>query len=299
MDQIKIGKYIAGKRKELGMTQRQFAEKLGMSDKSVSKWERGVCLPDVSVYSELCLILEISINEFVAGEDIAQESIVKKSEENIMGVVTDSNHKQKRLKTMICILLVISVLAVSVIGITAYRAARPQNFIAPVDWNSLEMEAVALLAGPDGAYLYKFITTDDYNRLNLYISEYQSGELVNRETIELGFDGIESPENGKVLILPDFKNYTVKVVISAEGSKLSTEIPILENVTDREYYGRSSTEIRESTDIRYNEEQALVALIYDHDEMWVLDIDDLMNGQTDSLSKNDYVYCFSFEFCKE
>lgn len=50
MNQIKIGKYIAGKRKELGMTQAQVAEKLGMSDKSVSKWERGVCLPDVSVY---------------------------------------------------------------------------------------------------------------------------------------------------------------------------------------------------------------------------------------------------------
>ena len=57
MDLIKIGKYIAGKRKELGMTQKQLAEKLGMSDKSVSKWERGVCLPDVSVYSDLCLIL--------------------------------------------------------------------------------------------------------------------------------------------------------------------------------------------------------------------------------------------------
>ena len=68
MDLVKIGKYIAGKRKDLGMTQKQLAEKLGMSDKSVSKWERGVCLPDVSVYSELCQILGISINEFLAGE---------------------------------------------------------------------------------------------------------------------------------------------------------------------------------------------------------------------------------------
>ncbi|WP_368230025.1 helix-turn-helix domain-containing protein [Blautia wexlerae] len=64
MDLIKIGKYIAGKRKSLGMTQKQLAEKLGMSDKSVSKWERGVCLPDVSVYKELCSILGISLNEF-------------------------------------------------------------------------------------------------------------------------------------------------------------------------------------------------------------------------------------------
>ena len=48
MDLIRIGQYIAGKRKALGLTQKQLAEKLGVSDKSVSKWERGVCLPDVS-----------------------------------------------------------------------------------------------------------------------------------------------------------------------------------------------------------------------------------------------------------
>ena len=63
MDLVKIGQYIAGKRKNLGMTQKQLAEKLGMSDKSVSKWERGICLPDVSIYSDLCLLLGISINE--------------------------------------------------------------------------------------------------------------------------------------------------------------------------------------------------------------------------------------------
>ena len=79
MDLIKIGKYIAEKRKELGMTQKQLAEKLGMSDKSVSKWERGVCLPDVSVYSDLCRVLGIGIHEFLAGEDILQEEITQKS----------------------------------------------------------------------------------------------------------------------------------------------------------------------------------------------------------------------------
>jgi hypothetical protein len=67
----------------------------------------------------------------------------------------------------------------------------------------------------------------------------------------------------------------------------------------REYYGRSAAEIVGKTDIRYNEEQGLLALIYDNDQMRVLDINDLMNGQTDSLRENDYVYYFSFEFCKE
>lgn len=81
MDLIKIGKYIAEKRKALGLTQKQLAEQLGMSDKSVSKWERGICLPDVSVYMELCGILGINMNEFLAGEDISEENIVKIAEE--------------------------------------------------------------------------------------------------------------------------------------------------------------------------------------------------------------------------
>lgn len=300
MDLIKIGKYIAGKRKDLGMTQKQLAEKLGMSDKSVSKWERGVCLPDVSVYSDLCLILGISINEFLAGEDIAQENIEKKSEENIIGVATDSKHKQKRLKAIICALLIIAVLAISVIGTALYRAYKPMNFIAPVSDDSVEMQTVRLLAGPDGAHVYKFTTTDEYTRLNIYISEYQSGELVNKDRMGLGFEGIGSPKNGEIIIVPDYEHAVIKLVISTdEGSKFSTELPIMEGVEDREYYGRSSSRIEGETNILYDSEQPLVGMIYDNDEMYVIDLYDMLSGETDSISKNDYMYLFSYEFCKE
>ena len=118
VDLIKIGKYIAGKRKELGLTQRQLADKLGMSDKSISKWERGICLPDVSVFLDLCQILGISINEFLAGEDIVHEDLIQKSEENIIGIATENKKKQKLLKKIICLLLVISILAISIIGVS-------------------------------------------------------------------------------------------------------------------------------------------------------------------------------------
>ena len=114
MDLIKIGSYLAEKRKALGLTQRQVAEKLGMSDKSVSKWERGVCLPDVSVYSELCSILGISINEFLAGEDIEEEVLVKKSEENLLGMASDSRIKQRRLKRIVGALIIILLIFMSV-----------------------------------------------------------------------------------------------------------------------------------------------------------------------------------------
>ena len=107
MDLIKIGKYIAGKRKSLGMTQKQLAEKLGMSDKSVSKWERGICLPDVSVYLELCEILGISLNEFLAGEDIEIDNIEKKSEDTLIQITKDNGRKQRYLKRIIIVLLIV------------------------------------------------------------------------------------------------------------------------------------------------------------------------------------------------
>lgn len=299
MDLIKIGKFIAEKRKNLGLTQRQLAEKLGMSDKSVSKWERGICLPDVSVYSDLCQILGISINEFLAGEDIVHEDIIQKSEENIIGIASESKRKQNYLKMIIYLLLAISILAISIIGVSAYRSNRPQNYIVPVEKDSIEMETAKLLSGPDGAYIYKFTTTDEYKNLKLYYSKYHSGVFQDKENIELGFKGMDSPEYGEILIVPDFERFVVKIIIASDGSKISTEIPILEDVADREFYGRSMTEISEKTDITYNKEQPLLALIYDNNEMWVPDINDLMNGQTDSLSMNDYVYSFSFEFCKD
>lgn len=299
MDLIKIGKFIAEKRKNLGLTQRQLAEKLGMSDKSVSKWERGICLPDVSVYFDLCQILGISINEFLAGEDIVHEDIIQKSEENIIGIASESKRKQNYLKMIIYLLLAISILAISIIGVSAYRSNRPQNYIVPVEKDSIEMETAKLLSGPDGAYIYKFTTTDEYKNLKLYYSKYHSGVFQDKENIELGFEGMDSPEYGEILIVPDFERFVVKIIIASDGSKISTEIPILVDVADREFYGRSMTEISEKTDITYNKEQPLLALIYDNNEMWVPDINDLMNGQTDFLSMNDYVYSFSFEFCKE
>ena len=298
MDLIKIGKYIAGKRKSLGMTQRQLAEKLGMSDKSVSKWERGVCLPDVSVYKELCSILGISLNEFLAGEDIAQENMIQKSETNIIEVIRDNINKQKCLKVMRCILLVISICAVAVIGFIIYRLKKPQNYISPIAKDSIEMQTAELLAGPDGAFIYKFVTTDEYKKLRLHIYQYESGKLSNQDKVEIGFEDIGSPKSGEIVMVPDFDNYVIKLIISGDGSKLSTEIPILENVEDREYYGRSATEIQNIVDIRYNKQQPLIAFLYDDETMSVPALDDLVNSQTEFISNNDYVYYVAFEFCK-
>lgn len=90
MDNIKIGKLIAKCRKEKNLTQKELAELLGVTDKSVSKWETGICLPDVSLYKELCNLLGITLNEFFAGEKIIDENYKKKADENLYNALENS-----------------------------------------------------------------------------------------------------------------------------------------------------------------------------------------------------------------
>ncbi len=300
MDLVKIGKYIAGKRKNLGLTQKQLAEKIGMSDKSVSKWERGICLPDVSLYFDLCSLLGISINEFLAGEDIVHENIEKKSEENIISVVTDSKRKQKSLKYIICALLILSILTTAVIATSLYRANKPMNFITPMDENSVEMQTVNLIAGPDGANAYQFTTTDKFARLKICYSEYHQGKLLNKEPIEIGFDDMDSPKNGGIIIVPDYNHAVVKLVVWTDaGSKASINLPLMEGVEGREYYGRSQIRIEGEPEILYDMEEVFLAWVYDKDEFKIPNLHDLLLGKTDAFSENEYIYLFSYEFCKK
>ena len=89
--------------------------------------------------------------------------IIQKSETNIIEVIKDNINKKKCLNVMKYILLVISICAVSIIGFTIYRLKKPQNYISPIAKDSIEMQTAELLAGPDGAFIYKFVTTDEYN----------------------------------------------------------------------------------------------------------------------------------------
>lgn len=297
MDLMKIGRYIAEKRKALGMTQRQLAEKLGMSDKSVSKWERGICLPDVSVYFELCSILGISINEFLAGEDILAERMIEKAEENIVQITKESKRKEKRSRGMIIMLAALFAMILAVAAGWIIYMNRPQNSIAPMERNSLEMKTAEILSGPDGAWMYRFVTTDTFQSLNIYVSEYRAGKLISKENLELSYEEIGSPQNGMLLILPDFESFSVRLILVDEGARLSTEIPILQEAEGRQWYGRSSTQITENTPIRYGEEQGIMALIYGKKEIRIGCIQEYEQGIASPV--NDYVYYFSVQFCKE
>ena len=298
MDLVKIGKYIAGKRKALGMTQKQLAEKLNMSDKSVSKWERGICLPDVSVYMELCEILGISINEFLAGEDIAAENVEKKSEDNIIQVTKDSKKKQKNLKSILAVVTTFAVIMVLVLGaVFVHKVMQPKNYITAVDRTSAEMKTAELLSGADGAYLFNFYAKEEYKTLIIYLSEYQAGELINKSKVaDLDYDGIESAKRGVIAVIPDFELFRVKLIIADDYSKCSTDFPILENVENREYYGRSATQVEGEVPIQRDTEQGLMALIYGEDGLEAIPVKEMEQGNF--REKNDYVYYLSFRFGK-
>lgn len=298
MDLVKIGKYIAGKRKALGMTQKQLAEKLNMSDKSVSKWERGICLPDVSVYMELCEILGISINEFLAGEDIDAENVEKKSEDNIIQVTKDSKKKQKNLKSILAVVTIFAVIMVLVLGaVFVHKVMQPKNYITAVDRTSAEMKTAELLSGADGAYLFNFYAKEEYKTLTIYLSEYQAGELINKSKVaDLDYDGIESAKRGVIAVIPDFELFRVKLIIADDYSKCSTDFPILENVENREYYGRSATQVEGEVPIQRDTEQGLMALIYGEDGLEAIPVKEMEQGNF--REKNDYVYYLSFRFGK-
>lgn len=95
MDQEKIGKLIAECRKEKKITQVELANKLGVTDKSVSKWENGKCLPDVSLYKGLCNILGMTLNEFFIGERIKEEKFKEQADENLFNAIENSSFTLK------------------------------------------------------------------------------------------------------------------------------------------------------------------------------------------------------------
>lgn len=100
MDQLKIGRFIAECRKDAGLTQKQLAEKLNITDRAVSKWETGKALPDSSIMLELCLILKITVNDLLSGEVITMDNYNKELENRLIEMVKQKEESDKRLLNM-------------------------------------------------------------------------------------------------------------------------------------------------------------------------------------------------------
>ena len=119
MDQIKIGRFIAEQRKKANLTQMQLAEKLGITDRAVSKWETGRAMPDSSIMLSLCGILNVTVNDLLSGEVISMENYNKESERNLLEAVKQKEASDKQLLFMevlvgiICVAVLLALIIIA------------------------------------------------------------------------------------------------------------------------------------------------------------------------------------------
>lgn len=137
--QEKTGKFIAECRKERGLTQRQLAERLSISDKTVSKWETGNGMPDTSIMEELCAALSINVNELLSGERLTDVSYNGKAEENMKELMKEKE-AQKKGAWVGTVIAVVGGFILCAMFLLA--AAGPNLFI-----NFIDMPSVILILG--------------------------------------------------------------------------------------------------------------------------------------------------------
>lgn len=154
MDQIKIGQFIAERRKLKNLTQLELAEKLHITDRAVSKWENGRAMPDSAIMIDLCKELEISVNELLCGEVLKMEENEKKAEENLIELKRQKEEADKRLLNMEIVLIVFSILFLVAMTLIASYLTMPDwlriviisfavIIIIPIFIVSLKIEQVA------------------------------------------------------------------------------------------------------------------------------------------------------------
>ena len=120
MDQEKIGKFIAKRRKEKKLTQRELAELLGVSDRTVGNWECARNMPDLSLFKPLCEILDITLNELICGEKLDKEKINEKLEDNISKTIDYTTSKINKSNNQVGLIFIIFGIIVSITSFTIF-----------------------------------------------------------------------------------------------------------------------------------------------------------------------------------
>jgi transcriptional regulator with XRE-family HTH domain len=147
MDQVKIGKFIARQRKQENLTQLQLAQKLGITDRAVSKWETGKAMPDASIMLALCDILHMSVNELLRGEEIPPENSGKEMEAQLLAMVREKERNDRLLLILEWVIGILSCLVVLIpAGITSLVAIEPE-------WARIAVALSGILPGIIGCCL--------------------------------------------------------------------------------------------------------------------------------------------------
>ena len=130
MDQIKIGRFIAERRREKNLTQMQLAEKLNVTDRAVSKWERGKTMPDSSIMLDLCYVLGITVTDLLYGEVISMDNHNEKLEEQLLEIIKQKEESDKRLLSLEWVIGILSLLVLFIPIIIA-------SYLPMEDWQRI------------------------------------------------------------------------------------------------------------------------------------------------------------------
>lgn len=143
MNQVAIGNFIGKKRKELNLTQAQLAEKLGVSNKTVSKWENGKCMPDYGIIQPLCAELGISVSELMDGEEQPQDSIRAYDEDQILDLIKRTQALESQRTTLSGVILIVLGIAICALSFS-FGGSDVKDFVSGV---MLGISCAAMLAG--------------------------------------------------------------------------------------------------------------------------------------------------------
>ncbi len=143
MNQVAIGNFIGKKRKELNLTQAQLAEKLGVSNKTVSKWENGKCMPDYGIIQPLCAELGISISELMDGEEQPQDSIRAYDDSQILDLIKRTQALESQRTTLGGVILIVLGIAICALSFS-FGGSDVKDFVSGV---MLGISCGAMLAG--------------------------------------------------------------------------------------------------------------------------------------------------------
>ena len=142
MNQIKTGNYIAQKRRSLNLTQEQLANKLDVSNKTISKWENGKCMPDYSIIQDLCETLHISITELMEGKDAAEE-IPQANNEQILDLLHRTQELEKQRQVLSGAILIVLGIASNALS-TSIGGSNVKDFLSGL---LLGLSIVEMIAG--------------------------------------------------------------------------------------------------------------------------------------------------------
>lgn len=247
MNQIKIGKFISECRKSKNMTQEEFAEKIGVNNRSVSRWETGKNMPDISLYNPICELLEISVNDLLSGEIINKNNYQNQFEKNIVEVVNkvDKNNKRNNfiLNVIAYLVLFACMFFLCYIFYCNYRFEQKYNANKMKLIEQDNSKNLIFKTKECGTFKYMIINKKE-NGL-IFITFWQTLEQKNMSSKQLKYNYIDLTQN-------DYVGHSINI----ENSNIKTNYKV--------YYTNSSFfEIANATDKNLNKIIKKSSLIYE------------------------------------